>query len=603
MNIDKKLQFDHTKEEIRTRINIADIIGRHVALKASGQSLKGLCPFHKEKSPSFIVTPAKGIFYCFGCHKGGDVFTFLMEHDGLSFSEALHLLADEAGVRLDSSRGSGGADYEDAQFYGPETEAASGQTQYIPKNEMIKIHEMAVDFYYRQTRNHPRVIEYFLGRGLTREIIREFRLGFAPPGWTELLAHAKLRGVTAEALVQCGLAISKPGNKLYDRFRDRIMFPIFDTSGRPIGFGGRGLTKDAEPKYLNSPETLLYQKNKVFYGLHAAQSFIKQAKSIIIVEGYMDFLALYQAGVKNAVATSGTALTDVQARILRRFTSVVYLVFDGDGAGINAAQRAIFVLGPYNLDVRVLILPDDEDPDSFVKKYGKDAFLDLLSRAKTFSSFIIEKTIADKGIESPQKKSAALDFLAPLIQSTTDSIVRQDLIKQISERLHVDENIIVSRIKKQTAALPRSEASALSTADYSATIEGNFIRMLLSNPESIKEARQYITPETFTDQFSTDLYSIILHCFDEAPNLGTLIGSIADPEMKRVVSRLFAQGEYEGALSEDLRHSMLRLQRKFLKNRIRQTQFTLKSQPHDKAALMEQVKQDSTQLKELETYS
>jgi len=602
MHIDKKVQFDHTKEEIRSRINIADVIGRYVALKASGQSLKGLCPFHKEKTPSFIVTPTKGIFYCFGCHKGGDVFTFLMEHDGLNFSEALHLLADEAGVRLEPGRGSTAYAYQDGDFSGPPGVDESGQTGFIPKNEMFTINEMAVDFYYRQTRLHPRVIEYFLGRGLTREIIREFRLGYAPPGWSELLSHSKHQGITQEALVQCGLAISKPGNKCYDRFRDRIMFPIFDTSKRPIGFGGRGLTKDAEPKYLNSPETMLYQKNKTFYGLHAAQSFIKQEKSVIIVEGYMDFLALYQAGVKNAVATSGTALTDLQARILHRFTSTVYLVFDGDSAGVNAAKRAVFVLAPYNLDVRVLIIPDDEDPDSYVKKYGKDAFLKLFQQAKPFTSFIIEKTIADIGIDSPQKKSAALDALTPLVLSITDSIVRQDFVKQVSEHLHVDEGLILSRAKRQPRASSTTQKVPVRD-DYSGSIEGNFIRMLLSNPPSIKEARQYITPETFTDHFSTDLYSIIIKCFDEDPNLGTLIGSLTDPETKRIVSQFLAKGAYEGTLNEDLRHTMLRLQRKFLKNRIRQTQIALKSRPHDKAALMERIKQDSTQLKELETNS
>ena len=372
---EKKIVSDHIKEEIRSRVNIADIIGRHIALKPAGQSLKGLCPFHKEKTPSFIVTPAKGIFYCFGCHKGGDVFTFLMEHDGLSFPEALQMLADETGVRLTPARSS----YADRTIGDDTVDSVTPvnakQTPLFPKNEMLKINEMAVDFYYRQTRSFPRVINYFLSRGLSRETIREFRLGYAPPGWSELLSYAKQRGIPQEALIQCGLAISRPDKKIYDRFRDRIMFPVFDTSKRPIGFGGRGLAPDAEPKYLNSPETLLYQKNRTLYGLHAAQHHIKQAKSVIIVEGYMDFLALYQAGIKNVIATSGTALTDTQARIIQRFSSTVFLVFDGDSAGVNAAKRAVFVLAPYNLDIRVLILPDEEDPDSYIKKYGKDAFL------------------------------------------------------------------------------------------------------------------------------------------------------------------------------------------------------------------------------------
>jgi len=595
-NPDKKLLLDHAKEEIRSRINIADIIGRYVTLKAAGQSLKGLCPFHKEKTPSFTVTPAKGIFYCFGCHKGGDVFTFLMEHDGLSFPEALHTLADEAGVRLEPTR-SENSYYPDAHGADDPGASTNNSEHFIPKNEMFKINEIAVEFYYRQTRLHPRVIEYFLGRGLTREIIREFRLGYAPPGWTKLLSYAKTKGVAESSLVQCGLAISKTGNKLYDRFRDRIMFPIFDTSKRPIGFGGRGLTKDAEPKYLNSPETLLYQKNKTFYGLHVAQYHIKQTKNIIIVEGYMDFLALYQADIKNVIATSGTALTDVQARIIQRFAPTVYLVFDGDSAGINAAQRAVFVLAPYNLDVRVLILPDDEDPDSFVRKHGKEAFLDLIGKATSFAPFIIQKAMADKGVDSPQKKSAVLDYLVPLAQSISDSIVRQDFIKNISERLHVNESIVAGRIKRPGAAARTDFNSA---DDYSGSIEGNFMRLLLSDPSIIKEARRYITPETFTDQFSTDLYSIILRCFDENAQLNTLMGSLAEPEAKRIVSLLFSKEAQESNVHEELRHTMLRLQRKFLKNRIRLNQSLMKTQPLRRAALMDEVKHDSTQLKELE---
>ncbi len=599
LSSENKIASDHAKEEIRARINIADIIGRHVALKPAGQSLKGLCPFHKEKTPSFIVTPAKGIFYCFGCHKGGDVFTFLMEHDGLSFPEALRMLADETGVRLEPARSPHEHFSEQPDASRPSEWNDRGTAQVLPKTDLFKINDMAVDFYYRQTRLFPRVIQYFLGRGLTRETIREFRLGYAPPGWTELLSHAKQRGIAPEALVQCGLAISRPENKLYDRFRDRIMFPIFDTSRRPIGFGGRGLTPEAEPKYLNSPETLLYQKNKTLYGLHVAQLHIKQAKSVIIVEGYMDFLALYQAGIKNVIATSGTALTDTQARIIQRFSSTVFLVFDGDGAGINAAKRAIFVLAPCNLDVRVLILPDEEDPDSFLKKHGKDAFLSLLEKSVGAMKFIIEKTIADRGIETPQKKSAVLDTIVPLVQSATDSIVRMELVKQLSEALHIGEAAVLDRARRH----PKADEPSIERMadDFTGTIEGQFLRLMVSDPSVIKEACDYIAPETFTDQFSGDLFLAIVTCFEKDPTLDSLVGSISDPEKKRIVSRLFAQGRYEGDVREDMRHSILRLQRKFLKNRRRQNQARLKTEPENRKSLLELIREDSTQLKEIET--
>ena len=590
ISFEKKVLFEHAKEEIRSRINIADIIGRHVALKAAGQNLKGLCPFHKEKTPSFTVTPAKGIFYCFGCHKGGDVFTFLMEFEGLSFSEALHMLADEAGVKLEQSHPQN--TYQSADANNPH----DSNSALIPKNEMIKINQMAVDFYYSQTRSHPQAIEYFLGRGLSRETIKEFRLGYAPPGWSELLSFLGSKGMTQSALVQCGLAIAKQDNKAYDRFRDRIMFPIFDTSKRPIGFGGRGLTKDAEPKYLNSPETLLYQKNKTFYGLHLSQYHIKQSKSIIIVEGYMDFLSLFEAGVKNVVATSGTALTDGQARIIQRFTNKIFLVFDGDSAGINAAQRAIFVLAPYNFDMRVLILPDEEDPDSYVRKHGQAGFLALLNNALPFMKFIIEKAIVDKSIDTPQGKSQVLDFLVPLAQSMTDSIVRQEFVKQIAEHLQVSETTVHGRLKKSVTM----QASAGDPDNYCGTLEGKFVRLLLSNPSFIPETRQFISPETFTDQFSNNLYSIIIQCFEKNDQLNTLIDALSDPEAKRIVSLMYAKGVEEENPLEELRHTVLRLQGKYLKYQKYQIQKRLKSEPLNRKALMEQFKEFSTQLKELE---
>jgi DNA primase len=599
-NSERKIASEHAKEEIRSRINIADIIGRHVALKPAGQSLKGLCPFHKEKTPSFIVTPAKGIFYCFGCHKGGDVFTFLMEHDGLTFPEALQLLAEETGVRLETAPSSMGlSGTPDSADSGGSTNAR--QQQFVSKNEMLKINEMAMEFYYRQTRSYPLAIEYFLSRGLTRETIREFRLGYAPPGWSSLLSYAKQRGIAQEALVQCGLAISKQDNKTYDRFRDRIMFPIFDTSRRPIGFGGRGMTTDAEPKYLNSPETLLYQKNKTLYGLHAAQHHIKSAKSVIIVEGYMDFLALYQAGIKNVIATSGTALTEMQSRIIQRFSSTVFLVFDGDSAGINAAKRAVFVLAPCNLDIRVLILPDEEDPDSYLKKYGKDAFLALLDKSVGFMKFIIKKTIEDTGIDTPQKKSATLDAIVPLVQSMADSIVRMEFVKLLSEALHISEAIILDRFKRPTkTADPRT---SWGNGDFAGTLEGHFLQLLISDPSLIKEACNYITPETFTDHFSGDLFFTIVTCFEKDPDLDSLVGSISDPEKKRIISQLFALGKYEGDVREDLRHSVLRLQRKFLKNRRHHYQERMKNELDNRTNLLKLVREDATQQKEIETPS
>ena len=607
---DKKLFYEYAKEEVRSRINIADIIGRHVALKPAGQNLKGLCPFHKEKSPSFTVTPAKGIYYCFGCHKGGDVFNFLMEFEGHSFPEALSILADEAGVTLEPPHSNSGPNNAQSPYDGP----APATTGMLPKSELLRIHEMAVKFYYNQTRNNQKAIDYFLSRGLTRETIREFKLGYSPAGWQELTNFAKTQGIPEKALVQCGLAIEKPDTgRVYDRFRDRIMFPIFDTSKRPIGFGGRGMTPDAEPKYLNSPETPLYQKTKTLYGLHTAQYHIKQKNSVIIVEGYMDFLSLFQADIKNVIATSGTALTDVQARIIQRYTNNVFLVFDGDSAGVHAAQRGIFVLAPYNLDIRILVLPGNEDPDSFVKKNGRDAFLQLLANAVPYAAFIIEQAIQEKGISTPQQKSALLDYLVPLVQSISDSIARESFVKQISERLGITAQTVLDRYKnsgtqskiashKQFGNLQISSGNVVNaaTADPSGSLEGGFLRLLIAEPSIISEARQFIPPETITIPFAASLYAIILQSYDENPELSTLIGNAPNKEAERIITLFFAKGPYvENEPHERLRFFIVRLQVKFLKYQLELCIQRMKREPDNLEMLLKQVEKYGKQLKDL----
>jgi DNA primase len=578
---------DSVKEEIRSAINIADVVGRHVALKPAGQNLKGLCPFHKEKTPSFTVSPAKGIFYCFGCHKGGDAFKFLMELEGLTFPEALRMLADEAGIKLKPSYRESGA---------PPAAGESGQSA-LSKEDLFKINDLALDFYYHQTRNHPQAIDYFVSRGLSKEIIKEFRLGFAPPGWSAFLEFAKSKGIGEKLVVQAGLAIVKQETGgAYDRFRERIIFPIFDTSKRPVGFAGRGLTADAMPKYLNSPETPLYQKNKLLYGFHITQQFVRESKSAIIVEGYMDFLALYQAGIKNVIATSGTAFTDTHARVLRRFTDTLFLVFDGDAAGIEAARRAIFVLAPHNFNIRVLTIPDDEDPDEYVKAYGQKGFNELLNQSsKDYMDFIIDKIATDMDVSSPSGKTALINVLAPLVNMFSDSVVRQRFLKLIIEKLSLTPDIVYNKI------VPR-EYKQLDNGpieSYFGSIEGTFIHFLLAVPSLIPEARQFILPETFTDHFSSKLYSIILKTFDENAHLDTLLGNIDDDESKRFISFAFAKSAPSDNVNEDIIHIMRRLQEKFIRFQIKVNKDLIRKEPEKQASLLQKNVELSLQLKAL----
>jgi DNA primase len=588
----KKSFDDNVKEEIRSVVNIADVVGRHVALRPAGQNFKGLCPFHKEKTPSFTVSPAKGIFYCFGCHKGGDVFNFLMELEGLTFPEAMQQLADEAGVKL--------APRHQERESAPEA-PDSGQAFGVSKSDVLSVNQMALDFFYGSTRNSKQAIDYFTSRGLTRETIRDFRLGYAPDGWTAFLDFAKSKRVPESTVVGSGLAIVKhETGRVYDRFRDRIMFPIFDIAKRPVGFAGRGLTKDATPKYLNSPETPLYQKSKILYGFYVTQQYVRESKSAIIVEGYMDFLSLYQAGVKNVIATAGTAFTDTHARTLRRFTQNIYLVFDGDGAGIEAARRAITVLAPYNFDIRVLTIPNDEDPDDFVKQHGAQGFLDLLNTAPDYMRFIIKRAISDNSAGTPYGKSTALSALAPLAGAITDSIVQGEFVKQISEALSLPEDLVRRRVKQADVPVAVMERQSRDfSAAYYGTIEGKFIRLLLSAPNLIPQARQFILPETFTDHFSGKLYSMVLTSFDENADLRTLLNNVDNNEIKSAISFAYASGSSEENCDEEIVHVIKRLQDKFIRFQMKANEVQMKNDPAKRGILSEKNKELSLQLKEL----
>jgi DNA primase len=587
-------RFDDTaKEEIRLRINIADLVGRYVKLKPVGQNFKGLCPFHKEKTPSFIVTPSKGIFHCFGCNKGGDIFAFLQEMEGLEFKDAIKQLADEAGVKLTRT-----SEPTDAPA------APAGPS----KTEMLAIHEKAAKFFYRHIKDSPVAVEYFKSRGLKPETVRDFILGYAPPGWSNLVEYMKTQGIQPDTLVACGLALQKSDSRApYDRFRERIVFTLFDAAGKPIGFAARTLKADEQPKYLNSPETLIYKKSQTLYGLHKARPAIKQENSVLIVEGYMDYLALFQAGVQNVVATSGTAMTTDHGLIIRRFTSNVFLVFDGDGAGIKAAERGVMVLAPHNFDVRVLILPDEEDPDEFIKKHGAEKFRALLKQAQSGFSFLLERFVLLHGLETPQAKSAIVEEILPYLQTLTDDIVKLEYIKQCAERLGIPETLLHGKLKIQPRFKPRDSkqpaAPAVPLSLYSGTLEENFLRILLIRPELAAEARLYIRPDTLTDSINSKLYSTILGAYEQDPGLHSFIERLGDPQLQQKASALAARQGPSENLGEDLTDLVVHLQRAYLKRKQHEITMQLKKEPQNREKLFAVQKQIIRQLTDLDKTS
>jgi len=360
------MKNDRLLEDIKSRIDIVDFISGYVQLKKSGQNWKGLCPFHQDKTPSFTVSQTKQIFHCFGCGAGGDVITFLLKHDNLSFHEAVTMLAKKAGIVLDAGR---------------------LDKKNIQKDELIrKALKEAADFFADKLRGTKDAGEYFKGRGISPESLGLFQLGYAPSGWSSLLSHLRKAGYSDEVIKDAGLAVS--GSKgLYDMFRERIIFPIRSINGSVVAFGGRAMD-NSMPKYINSPETPVFKKSETLYGLHTGKEAIRNKGYVIIVEGYMDVIICYQYGFQNVVAPLGTSLTSGHLQRLRKMTNAAVVVFDGDAAGINAAKRSIPLFCLNNFKAKLLLLPEGEDPDSFLRKYGNEAFNALMGKAQSIIDFL-----------------------------------------------------------------------------------------------------------------------------------------------------------------------------------------------------------------------
>lgn len=427
---------------IKNAADIVSVIGESVTLKRAGQNYVGLCPFHNEKTGSFSVNPARQMFYCFGCGVGGNVIKFMMLKDGLTFPEAARNLARRFGITLDFD--------------------ARTQEILSKRDRLFKANQLAQEFYVHNLRQEPakQGLTYLSQRGVTDETIRKFGLGLSSDAWDGLFTHLRKNGVTQEEALKAGLIIPrKSGSGYFDRFRNRLMFPIYDESGRIVGFGGRVLS-GGEPKYLNSPETELYSKSRSLYGLHASKTACVQAGEVYIVEGYMDAIMLYQHGVQNVAATLGTAMTAEHVRLLKRYAKKrITLVYDSDAAGIRSARRCadIFlkehadfskndVFTEENADTHILILPQDHDPDSYVREFGAEAFRAMARKAYGIVPFLLEEAVKKHG-ESVEGKVRVVHELMPVLAVVNDKIAQSLYVRQIAEYLKENEELVWKELK------------------------------------------------------------------------------------------------------------------------------------------------------------
>jgi len=433
-------------DRVKQQADIVRVVGEYLPLKKAGQNFMGRCPFHNEKTPSFAVHPVKQIYHCFGCGVGGDVFKFVMEMEKLEFLDAVRLVAEKCGIAVPPRRPRS-----------PEERREQGQRKLL-----LELHAAATEFFQRQLRSAGEgsvALGYLEDRGLDRAVIERFGLGYAPSGGDVLMRH--LRGKFPEKAVEAsGLVSRDASGRPYDRFRKRVMFPIANDTGRVVAFGGRALGDDPEasgPKYINSPETPIYVKSGVLYNFHAAKESIRQLEFAVMVEGYMDAIAVARAGVANVVASCGTSLTENQLRLVGRFTRRVVMNYDPDTAGQTATERSLVLLLEQGFEARVLRLPGGADPDKFIREQGAAAYQKMLAEAPAFLEHLIERALSAAGVDpsrslgTAEGKLRAVNFLLPYLQKLPNRLLRSEWASRVADRLKIDEPMLRDTLRKAAA--------------------------------------------------------------------------------------------------------------------------------------------------------
>lgn len=450
-------------EEIKARLNIVDVVGGYVKLDKSGSHWKACCPFHRERSPSFMVNEERQMWHCFGCNKGGDAFAFVMEMEGIGFREALIMLAERANVEL-------------PQY----TKAAEEHYQEVrdEKSRLYEIHEFATKFYEKQLWEgvgKEKALPYLRDRGLSDESIRKFRLGFAPEGWRNLSDFLVKSGFSAQELTQAGVALKKEqGDGYYDRFRDRIMFPITDTIGRVVGYSARVApgADESQAKYINTSETPIYKKSQVLYGLSYARQSIKQAGSTVLVEGNMDVIACHQAGIENTVAVSGTALTEEQLALLRRYAKEIRFFFDMDEAGQKAARRSTELALAHEIEALIIAIPDGKDAADLAREHP-DALREAIAHPKPALAYFLAQLVGRYDIATPAGQKEVLAQFVPFVAAAKNDIDRAYWLKELAQAIRVEEKLIYGVV--HSARIEREKRSQNSTASFPDTRQENVV--------------------------------------------------------------------------------------------------------------------------------
>ncbi|RME68659.1 MAG: DNA primase [Nitrospirae bacterium] len=528
------MELSEFVEELKTKVDIVDVVSEYVELKRAGSQFKALCPFHPEKTPSFFVNPQRQFFHCFGCGVGGDVISFVMKYEGLEFMEALEVLSKKAGLSMEGLRASKGA---------------KGL-----KERVLEINAIAMRFFRDALKKSEEPKEYLKKRGLSSEAIEVFSIGFAPSGGDILYKHLKNKGHKDEDILRAGLVKRTSEGRLIDMFRHRVIFPIFNTKAEVVGFGGRVLSSEQlGPKYLNSPETPVFKKSRELFGLYQAKEGIKDKGYVILTEGYLDVISAYQAGIKNVVAPLGTALTEEHAHIIKRYTEKVLLLFDSDEAGVNASKRASLLLIQEGLQPKVLLLPAGEDLDSFIKNKGPEALRKLFPRSLPVVDFFISL----KG-----DKLQNIRTLTEAIGRVKDPILKGAILQELSEKTKIPHELLMEQIRKRSGLEKKNVPSHKLKLP---TAEELIVALFISYPVLRQKIKMALSEEMFSEPGLRTIFEKVSSS-EGAPIQEVL----TEEELKRVSSILVRTQIDDGQLEKNLSDSIKKIRAEDIKRQIAQ---------------------------------
>lgn len=546
-------EYENFKEQVRSTADIVEVISGYVALKKRGQNYWGCCPFHGEKTPSFSVNPSKNMFYCFGCHEGGDIFKFIMKSENCGFVDALKLLAKKYGIPV------------------PERQKTAAEIQREQKAAQIyETNAMAARFFQAcllRTEHGKEAMAYLKGRGITEEIINSFSIGYALNNYNALISSLGKRGFSSQILLKAGLALS--GKGVYDKFRNRVMIPIKDPRGRIVGFGGRVLD-DSTPKYLNTGETEWFNKRHLLFGFDIALAEIRKQKQAIVVEGYMDAISLHAAEITNVVASMGTAFAEEQAKLLKRAAEEVVFCYDSDTAGRRASVRAVSIARAAGLKVRVAAVPDGKDPDEFVRNHGKESFIQIVKNAQNGIDFQMDETIMQNNVTNLAGKVEAVSNILPFLLECKNEIEIAEHIRRLAQRLTIDEGLITEEYRKvaRKGATKVDRVPVQTPVQHSNTAqqqaEAMLLAVLLEIPSKALDCLDVIEVVGFCNPVHERIFRLLLEQAHNGETDMDMLYDNLDADAASVLAGIVARHMPEGDRTMIMNDCLRQMQRLYL---------------------------------------